>query len=56
MGSGEHLGQLHARELQYLVKWKRFLEAENKWEPVAHLGISTELVEELYQANSTKPN
>jgi hypothetical protein len=47
---------IRSRELQYLVKWKRFPEEENTWEPAAHLGNSMELVEEFHQANLEKSN
>jgi Tfp pilus assembly protein PilF len=43
-------------QLQYSIKLKGFPEEKKTWEPIAHLGNSMELVEEFYQANSTKPN
>jgi hypothetical protein len=43
-------------KLQYFVKWKRFVEEDNTWELVAHLGNSIEQVEEFHQANWEKLN
>jgi hypothetical protein len=47
---------VRSRELQYPIKSKGLLEEENTWEPVAHIGNSTEPMVEFCQANPEKPN
>ncbi len=54
----EEIRDSHVRslELHYHIKLKGFLDEENSWEPVAHLGNSIEYMVEFYQGNPTKPN
>ena len=39
------------RTLQYLVKWKGFLEAHNLWEPKQNLDNATQLVKDFHNKN-----
>jgi hypothetical protein len=37
------------KHLQYLICWKGYGPKDNTWEPLEHLGDSTECLEELYE-------
>ena len=39
------------KTLQYLIKWKGFLEAHNSWEPKRNLGNASQLVKEFHDKN-----
>jgi hypothetical protein len=37
------------KHLQHLIRWEGYGPEDNTWEPLEHLGDSTECLEELYE-------